>query len=470
MSDVASDQEDKSLDKLDPLSITDTDVERFLAAKKPKNSSKRKRLEAKTTNNQEISKKQKTDIEEKQTNKNKSDEEEQTSPLLVISHVESLNEQTKPEDPVVEERSSGDEQTSDTPHENLESATLEELPGTSGSDFKFKNDEDFNITEKLKEMAEISVKPVSKSEIEQQNKKVDQPEDNVSLELKKGDRKGVNFRKNIKDLLDETQLDASTLAAQRLESERLARVQEQQRLIRDVQRQLAAEKQANKAEARVMSILQGHTTIKSLASTTISKASDSLLLKNQINQSNFLEGTSLLTPSVSITPTSKSPAALFREQLLHDETLEDSEDDEPPAQIQKQPVPQKKAVVMTIDSSSDSDDCIILSDDEEAEDPEDADPHNSGLHVNDAYNKCDSEGRVIINIGHGANEPDIYLAPQIARVIKPHQIGGVRFLFDNIIESVDRFDSSTGFGCILAHSMGLGKTVQLVCFCDIFLR
>lgn len=50
------------------------------------------------------------------------------------------------------------------------------------------------------------------------------------------------------------------------------------------------------------------------------------------------------------------------------------------------------------------------------------------------------------------------------------QIGGVRFLFDNIIESVERFSTSTGFGCILAHSMGLGKTLQIVCFCDIFLR
>lgn len=468
MSDVVSDQEDKSLDKLDPLSITDTDVERFLATKKPKNPSKRKHLEAKSTNNQEISKKQKTDIEGKNTNKIQSDAEEPISPLL-ISHVQSLNEETKVEDSGEQVRSVENEQREETPAED-ESATLEELPGTSESGFKFKDDEDFNITEKLKEMAEISVKPVTKSEIEQQNKKAEHPEDNVSLELKKGDRKGINFRKNIKDVLDETQLDASTLAAQRLESERLARVQEQQRLIRDVQRQLAAEKQANKAEARVMSILQGHTTIKNLASTTISKSNDSLLLKNQTNQSNFLEGTSLLTPSVSITPTSKSPAALFREQLLHDETLADSEEEEPPAELIKQPIPQKKAVVMTIDSSSDSDDCIILSDDEEAEDPEDADPHNSGLHVNDAYNKPDSEGRVVVNIGHSPNEPDIYVAPQIARVIKPHQIGGVRFLFDNIIESVDRFDSSTGFGCILAHSMGLGKTVQLVCFCDIFLR
>ena len=46
----------------------------------------------------------------------------------------------------------------------------------------------------------------------------------------------------------------------------------------------------------------------------------------------------------------------------------------------------------------------------------------------------------------------------------------MRFLYDNIIESLSRFDSVPGFGCILAHSMGLGKTMQAIAFIDIFLR
>jgi len=49
-------------------------------------------------------------------------------------------------------------------------------------------------------------------------------------------------------------------------------------------------------------------------------------------------------------------------------------------------------------------------------------------------------------------------------------VGGVRFLYDNIIESTARYENSPGFGCILAHSMGLGKTLQIVSFSDVFLR
>ncbi|XP_066499675.1 helicase ARIP4-like isoform X2 [Hoplias malabaricus] len=95
---------------------------------------------------------------------------------------------------------------------------------------------------------------------------------------------------------------------------------------------------------------------------------------------------------------------------------------------------------------------------------------SSGAHVNDAVNQPDAQGRVLINVNHPADESDLYLSPQLARAVKPHQIGGIRFLYDNLVESLKRFESSSGFGCILAHSMGLGKTLQVISFIDILLR
>ncbi|XP_041080298.1 helicase ARIP4-like isoform X1 [Polyodon spathula] len=95
---------------------------------------------------------------------------------------------------------------------------------------------------------------------------------------------------------------------------------------------------------------------------------------------------------------------------------------------------------------------------------------SSGAHINDALNRPDTQGRVLVNINHPSGEKDLYLAPQLARAVKPHQIGGIRFLYDNLVESLERFETSSGFGCILAHSMGLGKTLQVISFVDVLLR
>ncbi|XP_043978838.1 helicase ARIP4 isoform X1 [Gambusia affinis] len=122
-------------------------------------------------------------------------------------------------------------------------------------------------------------------------------------------------------------------------------------------------------------------------------------------------------------------------------------------------------------SSGDEDTLQISSEsaDEEA-DAAHSSEESSGAHINDALNLPDAQGRVLVNINHPPEEKDVYLAPQLARAVKPHQIGGIRFLYDNLIESLDRYKTSSGFGCILAHSMGLGKTLQVISFIDILLR
>ncbi|XP_070823827.1 helicase ARIP4-like isoform X2 [Chaetodon trifascialis] len=121
-----------------------------------------------------------------------------------------------------------------------------------------------------------------------------------------------------------------------------------------------------------------------------------------------------------------------------------------------------------IDLSLGEDDTIVHISSESTNEEEESEP--SGVHANDALNRHDAEGRVLVNLNHPAAEKDIFLLPQLARAVKPHQIGGIRFLYDNLVESVERFGSSSGFGCILAHSMGLGKTLQVISFIDVLFR
>ncbi|XP_045475499.1 uncharacterized protein LOC123681257 isoform X2 [Harmonia axyridis] len=369
-------------------------------------------------------------------------------------------------------------------------------------------DYDYDIKEKLKEMGEISFETVKKGE---KPKKVEVKVENevvVTPAKKPGegdeiDRKTMaasNLRRNIREVMDETKLDESTLAAQRLEMERLQRVQEQQKLLREFQKQAAQERMQNK----VISLLQGNNFSRPGPSTA--RIGSTVLVKLPNGQTKSMTrlpkrpielmrvpkamgptsmpaprpGKSLLsmkkpgshlTPSVSIAPvpgSKKLPVPLNKS--FQSDSESDGEEFAGLFPRKKGKESQSSSSTTTIDISSD-DDCIVVSEPEgDGPEEEEEDPTNSGMHTNDEFNAPDAEGRVLINVGHPENDPDIFLAPQIARIIKPHQIGGVRFLYDNVIESTSRFDSSPGFGCILAHSMGLGKTLQIVCFSDIFLR
>ncbi|CAC5401557.1 RAD54L2 [Mytilus coruscus] len=242
----------------------------------------------------------------------------------------------------------------------------------------------------LQQESEVEVKP-------KKTRKRKKNADDKKKEKKKRKVKPANMRKNIRELIDNTALESTTIEAQTEELERKKRLQE-------LKKQLM-EKEKEK-DSQLKSLLEDD-----------------------------------------------------EEEKSNDVILLDSSDEGK----------NKKKDGDVIDISSDEDD-IMITNDMEDNSIESEDPNNSGSHIDDSLNHPDEQGRVLVNIGHPPDEQDIFLVPQIAKYIKRHQIGGVRFLYDNLIESLSRFKSSPGFGCILAHSMGLGKTIQMIALIDVLLR
>ena len=70
---------------------------------------------------------------------------------------------------------------------------------------------------------------------------------------------------------------------------------------------------------------------------------------------------------------------------------------------------------------------------------------------------------ILINPGHTPDQSEVLLEARFRDILKPHQIEGIRFLWRNIV-------TRKGHGAILAHSMGLGKTLQAVLFTYLYLR
>lgn len=78
----------------------------------------------------------------------------------------------------------------------------------------------------------------------------------------------------------------------------------------------------------------------------------------------------------------------------------------------------------------------------------------------DKRTKINEESTYIVNISRKKGIEPVYINEDIGELLKPHQIDGIRFLWKVLIE----MEKDKMKGGILAHSMGLGKTFQIVVF------
>ncbi|RKU43598.1 hypothetical protein DL546_006307 [Coniochaeta pulveracea] len=75
-----------------------------------------------------------------------------------------------------------------------------------------------------------------------------------------------------------------------------------------------------------------------------------------------------------------------------------------------------------------------------------------------AGSQAGDAARFIINETKQDKHAFIHVNPSIAVHIKPHQIDGVRFMWNRIVA----MNEQSRQGCLLAHTMGLGKTMQVI--------
>ena len=198
---------------------------------------------------------------------------------------------------------------------------------------------------------------------------------------RKKKEKARNMRRNIKSLMKDDELGVSTKEAQAEEQERLRRIKAQQQRL---QKELWERIQQGRLQQQ-----QAHS----------SRLSN---LASQLPQQRLQQQPPPMTIDLSSS---------------EDEGINDGK-------LNKNPVPVMP--VAPTDGGSDSDIQILSGDEkvdgEEVDDGGEEDPSNSGAHVNDALNCPDEEGRVLVNVGRPDGEDAVYVAPQLARVLKPHQV------------------------------------------------
>lgn len=84
-----------------------------------------------------------------------------------------------------------------------------------------------------------------------------------------------------------------------------------------------------------------------------------------------------------------------------------------------------------------------------------------GTQTTDGYVDASEIEDIILDYDSKKKE-NIIVHRDIQKHLKSHQIDGIKFMYDCCYGSVDSLKDHPGSGCILAHCMGLGKTLQLI--------
>lgn len=70
---------------------------------------------------------------------------------------------------------------------------------------------------------------------------------------------------------------------------------------------------------------------------------------------------------------------------------------------------------------------------------------------------------IYLDVDAKTKKPQVKVDPAISKHLKPHQIEGIKFMWDSCYEKCEMIEEGhKGSGCLLAHCMGLGKTFQVI--------